>query len=146
MAHASTRGLASRCRGSPARPVVGMVGAGQLARMTAPAAVGLGHQASGCWRRIADESAAQVCADTVLGDHRSTDDLLAFAAGCDVVTFDHEHVPQQQLRALEAGRARGAAGRRRAALCPGQAGHAGAAEPGSACHARGSNRSPAWPT
>jgi 5-(carboxyamino)imidazole ribonucleotide synthase len=42
-----------------------------------------------------------VCADTVLGDYRSTDDLLAFAAGCDVITFDHEHVPQPQLAALE---------------------------------------------
>ena len=37
----------------------------------------------------------------MLGDYRSTEDLLAFAAGCDVVTFDHEHVPQAQLEALE---------------------------------------------
>jgi len=77
-----------------------MVGAGQLARMTAAAAVGLGIR----FRVLAaapDESAAQVCADTVLGDYRSTEDLLAFAAGCDVVTFDHEHVPQPQLEALE---------------------------------------------
>ena len=82
------------------QPVVGMVGAGQLARMTAAAAVGLGIR----FRVLAaspDESAAQVCADTILGDYRSTDDLLAFAAGCDVVTFDHEHVPQPQLAALE---------------------------------------------
>jgi 5-(carboxyamino)imidazole ribonucleotide synthase len=82
------------------QPVVGMVGAGQLARMTAAAAVGLGIR----FRVLAaspDESAAQVCADTVLGDYRSTADLLAFAAGCDVVTFDHEHVPQPQLAALE---------------------------------------------
>jgi 5-(carboxyamino)imidazole ribonucleotide synthase len=81
-------------------PVVGMVGAGQLARMTAAAAIGLGIR----FRVLAadpDESAAQVCADTVLGDYRSTDDLLAFAAGCDVITFDHEHVPQPQLAALE---------------------------------------------
>jgi len=82
------------------QPVVGMVGAGQLARMTAAAAVGLGVR----FRVLAaspDESAAQVCADVVLGDYRSTEDLLAFAAGCDVVTFDHEHVPQPQLEALE---------------------------------------------
>src|SRR5215469_6126316 len=81
-------------------PVVGMVGAGQLARMTAAAAIGLGIS----FRVLAaapGESAAQVCSDTVLGDYRSTDDLLAFAAGCDVVTFDHEHVPQPQLTALE---------------------------------------------
>jgi 5-(carboxyamino)imidazole ribonucleotide synthase len=68
--------------------------------MTAAAAVGLGIR----FRVLAaspDESAAQVCADTMLGDYRSADDLLAFAAGCDVVTFDHEHVPQPQLEALE---------------------------------------------
>ncbi|MFY9887455.1 MAG: 5-(carboxyamino)imidazole ribonucleotide synthase [Streptosporangiaceae bacterium] len=81
--------------------VVGMVGAGQLARMTAAAAVGLGIRFR-VLAAAADESAAQVCADTVLGDYRSTDDLLAFAAGCDVITFDHEHVPQQQLAALAA--------------------------------------------
>jgi 5-(carboxyamino)imidazole ribonucleotide synthase len=81
-------------------PVVGMVGAGQLARMTAAAAIGLGIR----FRVLAAdplESAAQVCAETVLGDYRSTDDLLAFAASCDVITFDHEHVPQAQLAALE---------------------------------------------
>jgi 5-(carboxyamino)imidazole ribonucleotide synthase len=77
-----------------------MVGAGQLARMTAAAAVGLGVRFR-VLAAAADESAAQVCADTVLGDYRSTGDLLAFAAGCDVVTFDHEHVPQAQLEALE---------------------------------------------
>ena len=50
-------------------PVVGMVGAGQLARMTAAAAIGLGIR----FRALAaapDESAAQVTADTVLGDYR----------------------------------------------------------------------------
>src|SRR5215469_4566674 len=81
-------------------PVVGMIGAGQLARMTAAAAIGLGIR----FRVLAaspDESAAQVAADTVIGDYRSTDDLMAFAAGCDVITFDHEHVPQAQLTALE---------------------------------------------
>ena len=77
-----------------------MVGAGQLARMTTVAAVGLGID----FRVLAaapDESAAQVCAGTVLGDYRSADDLLKFAAGCDVVTFDHEHVPPGLIAAME---------------------------------------------
>jgi 5-(carboxyamino)imidazole ribonucleotide synthase len=82
------------------QPVVGMVGAGQLARMTAAAAIGLGVRFR-VLAATADDSAAQVCAETVIGDYRSTEDLLAFAAGCDVVTFDHEHVPQPQLVALE---------------------------------------------
>jgi 5-(carboxyamino)imidazole ribonucleotide synthase len=81
-------------------PVVGMVGAGQLARMTSPAATELGIG----FRVLAaapDESAAQVTADTMIGDYRSASDLTAFAAGCDVVTFDHEHVPQRLIEELE---------------------------------------------
>jgi 5-(carboxyamino)imidazole ribonucleotide synthase len=82
-------------------PVVGMVGAGQLARMTAAAAIGLGVRFR-VLAAAADDSAAQVCADAPVGDYRSAEDLLAFAAGCDVVTFDHEHVPEHALHALEA--------------------------------------------
>jgi 5-(carboxyamino)imidazole ribonucleotide synthase len=81
-------------------PVVGMVGAGQLARMTAQAAVGLGIG----FRVLAaapGESAAQVSAGTEFGDYRSLDDLLAFGSRCDVMTFDHEHVPGPHLGALE---------------------------------------------
>ncbi|MGH3276229.1 MAG: 5-(carboxyamino)imidazole ribonucleotide synthase, partial [Streptosporangiaceae bacterium] len=92
-------------------PVVGMVGAGQLARMTAAAAVGLGIS----FRVLAgalDESAAQVCAGTVLGDYRSADDLLKFAAGCDVVTFDHEHVPPGLIAEMEEAGTAVAPGRR----------------------------------
>jgi 5-(carboxyamino)imidazole ribonucleotide synthase len=84
----------------PHVPVVGMVGGGQLARMTAQAAVSLGIG----FRVLATspgESAAVVSAGTQIGDHRSIDDLTAFAVGCDVVTFDHEHVPGKHLRALE---------------------------------------------
>jgi 5-(carboxyamino)imidazole ribonucleotide synthase len=81
-------------------PVVGMVGAGQLARMTCQAAVSLGIGFR-VLAAAADESAAQVCAGTQIGDYRSLDDLLAFGGGCDVVTFDHEHVPGPHLTALE---------------------------------------------
>jgi 5-(carboxyamino)imidazole ribonucleotide synthase len=77
-----------------------MVGAGQLARMTSQAATGLGigfRVLTGS----ATDSAALVCAGTVTGDYTSMDDLRAFAAGCDVVTFDHEHVPGAHLAELE---------------------------------------------
>jgi 5-(carboxyamino)imidazole ribonucleotide synthase len=82
-------------------PVVGMVGAGQLARMTHQAAIALGQSL----RILADspaDGAALVAADVQLGDYRSLTDLRAFAAGCDVLTFDHEHVPAEHLRALVA--------------------------------------------
>jgi 5-(carboxyamino)imidazole ribonucleotide synthase len=77
-----------------------MVGAGQLARMTCQAAIGLGVG----FRVLAGsagEAAAQVCANTVIGDYAHLGDLLSFAAECDVVTFDHEHVPGPYLAALE---------------------------------------------
>ena len=77
-----------------------MVGGGQLARMTSQAATGLGVG----FRVLAGsaaESAAQVAAGTWLGDYRSLADLRDFAAGCDVITFDHEHVPDAHLAALE---------------------------------------------
>jgi 5-(carboxyamino)imidazole ribonucleotide synthase len=80
-------------------PVVGMVGAGQLARMTHQAAIALGQSV----RLLADspdDGAALVSSDVTIGDYRSLDDLLRFAAGCDVVTFDHEHVPGEHIRAL----------------------------------------------
>jgi 5-(carboxyamino)imidazole ribonucleotide synthase len=82
-------------------PVVGMVGGGQLARMTAAAAVGLGVT----FRVLSEsesESAALVTHDVTVGSHRSLSDIAAFAAECDVITFDHEHVPGDVLAALEA--------------------------------------------
>lgn len=78
-----------------------MAGGGQLARMTQQAAIGLGVSL----RVLAgapDESAAKVVSDVRVGDDRSLDDLASFAKGCDVVTFDHEHVPGPRIRELEA--------------------------------------------
>jgi 5-(carboxyamino)imidazole ribonucleotide synthase len=81
-------------------PVVGMVGGGQLARMTAAAAVGLGAT----FRVLVEsptESAALVTRNVALGSHLSLPDISAFASGCDVITFDHEHVPGGILADLE---------------------------------------------
>lgn len=82
-------------------PVVGMVGGGQLARMTHEAGIPLGIR----FKLLSDtpqDSAAQVVSDVVVGDYRDLDTLRDFARGCDVITFDHEHVPTEHLRALEA--------------------------------------------
>jgi 5-(carboxyamino)imidazole ribonucleotide synthase len=80
-------------------PVVGMVGGGQLARMTHQAAIALG-QSLRVLADTADDGAALVAADTVVGHHTDLAALLSFAEGCDVVTFDHEHVPGDHIRAL----------------------------------------------
>ena len=81
-------------------PRVGIIGGGQLARMMAPAAVPLGIHLR-VLADTADDPAAQVLPDVSLGDYRDLDTLREFAAGCDVVTFDHEHVPPEHLRTLE---------------------------------------------
>ncbi|HJE59928.1 MAG TPA: 5-(carboxyamino)imidazole ribonucleotide synthase [Nocardiopsis listeri] len=81
-------------------PRVGMVGGGQLSRMTHQAGIGLGVDFSVLAANPAD-SAALVCGDVTLGDDRGLDDVLAFAKAHDVVTFDHEHVPEPVLRAVE---------------------------------------------
>jgi phosphoribosylaminoimidazole carboxylase PurK protein len=81
-------------------PVVGMVGGGQLARMTAAAAVALGVT----FRVLSEsenESAAIVTHDVSIGSHLSLPDIAAFGEKCDVITFDHEHVPGPILTALE---------------------------------------------
>jgi 5-(carboxyamino)imidazole ribonucleotide synthase len=86
-----------------------MVGAGQLARMTCQASIGLGIG----FRVLAaspEDSAALVCADVVTGDHTDAGALLAFARGCDVLTFDHEHVPGGHVAELEKAAADGAGG------------------------------------
>ncbi|WP_407565283.1 5-(carboxyamino)imidazole ribonucleotide synthase [Streptomyces sp. 184] len=82
-------------------PVVGMIGGGQLARMTHQAGIPLGIRfklLSGTTK----DSAALVAGDTVVGDHSDLDTLREFARGCDVITFDHEHVPTGHLRTLQA--------------------------------------------
>ncbi|MEE3848771.1 5-(carboxyamino)imidazole ribonucleotide synthase [Gordonia sp. LSe1-13] len=82
-------------------PTVTMIGGGQLARMTHQAAIALGQ----CLRVLAaseSDPAAQVSADVVLGSHDELDDLRRAAAGSVALTFDHEGVPLEHLRALEA--------------------------------------------
>jgi 5-(carboxyamino)imidazole ribonucleotide synthase len=82
-------------------PVVGMVGGGQLARMTHQAAISLGLSL----RVLADEptdGAALVTPDVEIGSASDGAALEQFAKSCDVITFDHEHVPQQLINDLVA--------------------------------------------
>ncbi len=83
----------------PIGPVVGIVGAGQLARMSQPPAIALGVELR-VLANAPDESAARVIVDTRIGDYRDLDVLREFAQGCDVITFDHEHVPTEHIEAL----------------------------------------------
>ena len=81
--------------------MLAVIGGGQLARMMAQSAVALGLPL----RLLAegpDVSGAQVVPDSLVGDYRELDTLRKVADGCAVVTFDHEHVPTEHLRALTA--------------------------------------------
>jgi 5-(carboxyamino)imidazole ribonucleotide synthase len=82
-------------------PVVGMIGAGQLARMTHQAAIALGQSLRVLAANPADP-AALVCADVWAGRPTDLPALQAFARGCAAVTFDHEQVPPENLHALVA--------------------------------------------
>ena len=81
-------------------PIVAVIGGGQLARMMAEPAAALGIPL----RLLAEApgvSAAQVIPDHVVGDYTDLATLREVTAGCEVVTFDHEHVPTDHLHALE---------------------------------------------
>lgn len=76
-----------------------MIGGGQLARMCAGPAAELGITLA-VLAESADASAALVTPFAPVGDHADVDAVREFAAACDVVTFDHEHVPAEVLQAL----------------------------------------------
>jgi len=87
--------------GSPgSAPTVAVIGGGQLARMLAEPAAAMGIPL----RLLAEAegvSAAQVIPDHVVGDYTDLATLQRVVKGCDVVTFDHEHVPTSHLHTLE---------------------------------------------
>ena len=80
-------------------PVVGIIGGGQLARMCAGPAAELGVTLS-VLAEGPEVSAALVVPSSPVGEHTDVETVRAFARECDVVTFDHEHVPTEVLDAL----------------------------------------------
>ncbi len=83
----------------PPGSVIGILGGGQLGRMTVLAAARLGYRCHVfCQRR--DEPAAQVSALATLAPFEDEAALAAFAASVDVVTFEFENVPALPLAPL----------------------------------------------
>jgi 5-(carboxyamino)imidazole ribonucleotide synthase len=80
-------------------PKVGVIGAGQLARMMVAPATELGINLF-LYAADANDSAAQIV-DHHVGAPTETEKVLEFARHCDVVTFEHEQVPQSVIKALE---------------------------------------------
>lgn len=82
-----------------AAPVVAVVGGGQLARMMAPAATALGVRL----RVLVEEptsSAAQVVVDAPVGAASDAAAIERLTDGAAVLTFEHEHVPNDLLERL----------------------------------------------
>jgi 5-(carboxyamino)imidazole ribonucleotide synthase len=85
---------------SKAFPTVGVIGAGQLARMSIAPATALGVNLL-LLATDSNDSAAQIT-QHVVGDYTDLHTVREFAAKCDVVTFEHELIPLSIIKALEA--------------------------------------------
>jgi 5-(carboxyamino)imidazole ribonucleotide synthase len=81
------------------RPTIGMVGAGQLARMGWQAAISLDVRL--VCLGSAGEAAVLAGAALLEGSARELSDLHALADRCDVLTFEHELVNLDAIRELE---------------------------------------------
>jgi len=81
-------------------PTVGIIGAGQLARMSIAPATALGINLL-LFAQDKEDSAAQI-SQHVVGDFRDLTQLLEFSKQCDLITFEHELVPLSVIKGLEA--------------------------------------------
>ena len=81
-------------------PRVGVIGAGQLARMMVAPATALGVDLL-LFAQSSEDSGAQIT-HHVVGDYTDLAALRDFAAQCDLVTFEHELVPLSVIKGLEA--------------------------------------------
>ena len=80
---------------------VGMIGAGQLARMTQRAAIDLAVRLE-VLAASDHDPAAHAGAPATIGDPLDADAVTAFAEGVDVITLDHELVSAEGLRSAVA--------------------------------------------
>jgi len=80
---------------------VGIVGAGQLARMMAQAAIPLDIRIV-VLAASEDDGAAKVIRDVIIGSPDDPEKVRELAEACDVLTFDHELVDPDTLAELEA--------------------------------------------
>ncbi len=84
----------------PLGATIGILGGGQLGRMSAMAAARLGYRTH-VFAPDADSPGMQVATTHTRADYADTQALARFAAAVDVVTFEFENVPAATLAALE---------------------------------------------
>ena len=83
-------------------PTVGILGAGQMARMLIEAATRLNIEIK-LLSKNSEESAALIANNVVIGDVNNYSDLSVFALDTDVITFDLYEFPFENLKKLEKG-------------------------------------------
>jgi 5-(carboxyamino)imidazole ribonucleotide synthase len=79
---------------------IGILGGGQLGRMLALAAAPLGYHVH-IFAPEAELVAAEVATAVTRADYRDEQALAAFAAACDVITYEFENVPSASIAFLE---------------------------------------------
>ncbi len=84
----------------PPNATIGIIGGGQLGRMSAMAAAELGYRCH-ILTPETDSPAAQVSAHATVADYEDHDALRAFAAAVDVITFEFENVSATGLDLLQ---------------------------------------------
>ncbi len=84
----------------PPGSTIGILGGGQLGRMTALAAARLGYR-SIIYSPEANPIAGQVAAGQVRGAYDDKAALARFAAQVDVITYEFENVPEQTVAECE---------------------------------------------
>jgi 5-(carboxyamino)imidazole ribonucleotide synthase len=83
----------------PPNATIGLVGGGQLGRMSAMAAARLGYRCHILTREV-DSPAAQVSHAVTISDYRDLVSLRAFAGAVDVISFEFENVSAEGLDLL----------------------------------------------
>lgn len=85
----------------PPNSTIGLVGGGQLGRMSAMAAARLGYRCHILTREV-DSPAAQVSHAVTISDYADPASLRAFADAVDVISFEFENVSAEGLDLLAA--------------------------------------------
>ncbi len=84
----------------PKSKILGILGSGQLGRMSALAAAELGIMVH-IYSSEPDSPAAQVAAKTFVGSYTDKKKLRAFAKSVDVVSYEFENIPVETVRYIQ---------------------------------------------
>ncbi|MGZ3808468.1 MAG: 5-(carboxyamino)imidazole ribonucleotide synthase [Bacteriovorax sp.] len=85
----------------PSRTVLGILGSGQLARMTAIAASEFGIQTKIYCSESEMSPAEHVASKTIKGTFADLESILNFCEGCDFITLENEFIDQHILEAID---------------------------------------------